>query len=69
MLHIEIQGSSYILLNYYDPNNELNQVKVLRLISVNYRQLILMITYNLFHQEIVILFLINFLMLWEVLHH
>ena len=30
ILHIEIQGSPYILLNYYGPNDESNQVKVLR---------------------------------------
>ena len=30
ILHIEIQGSPYILHNYYGPNNESNQVKVLR---------------------------------------
>ena len=69
MLHIEIQGSPYILLNYNGPNNKLNQIKVLRLISVNYRQLVLIKTYNLFQQEIGILLLINFLMLLEVLHH
>ena len=33
ILHIEIQGSSCILLNYYGPNNESNQVIVLRQIS------------------------------------
>ena len=33
ILHIEIQGSPYILLNYYGPKNESNQVKVLRQIS------------------------------------
>ena len=33
ILHIEIQGSPYILLNYYGPNNESNQVKVLSQIS------------------------------------
>ena len=32
-LHIEIQGSPYILLNYYGPNDESNQIKVLRQIS------------------------------------
>ena len=30
ILCIEIQGSPYILLNYYGPSNESNQVKVLR---------------------------------------
>ena len=30
ILHTEIQGSPYILLNYYGPNDESNQVKVLR---------------------------------------
>ena len=33
ILHTEIQGSSYTLLNYYGPNNESNPVKVLRQIS------------------------------------
>ena len=47
ILHIEIQGSPYILLTYHGPNDESNQVKVLRH-PVNYSQLILMITYNLF---------------------
>ena len=32
-VHIEIQESPYILLNYYDPNNESYQVKLLRQIS------------------------------------
>ena len=33
ILHIEIQRSPYILLNYYGPNDQSNQVKVLRQIS------------------------------------
>ena len=33
ILYIEIQGSPYILLNCYGPNDEWNQVKVLRQIS------------------------------------
>ena len=33
ILRMEIQGNPYMLLNYYGPSNESNQVKVLRRIS------------------------------------
>ena len=32
-LHIEIQGAPYILINYYGPNSESAQVKVLERIA------------------------------------
>ena len=35
ILHIEIQGSPYVLKNYYAPNIELNQVKKLQQIKSN----------------------------------
>ena len=35
ILHIEIQGSPYVLINYHDPNIELNQVKKLQQIKSN----------------------------------
>ena len=33
ILHIEIQGTPYILINYYGPNSESAQVKVLERIA------------------------------------
>ena len=35
ILHIEIQGSPHVLINYYAPNIELNQVKKLQQIKSN----------------------------------
>ena len=35
ILHIEVQGSPYVLINYYAPNIELNQVKKLQQIKTN----------------------------------
>ena len=32
ILHIEIQGSPYIILNYYGPNDESSQLNVLQLL-------------------------------------
>ena len=33
ILHIEIQGSPYIILNYYGPNDESSQLNVLQLLA------------------------------------
>ena len=52
ILHIEIQGSPYILLNFCDSNNESNEVKVLRQISSKLQSINADGgTYNLFWQE------------------
>ena len=37
ILHIEIQESPYVLMNYYDPNIELNQVRKLQQSRVIYK--------------------------------
>ena len=39
ILHKEIQGSPYVLINYYAPNIELNQVKKLQQIKRNLRNM------------------------------
>ena len=36
ILHIEIQESPYVLINYYVPNIELNQVRKLQQIKSNF---------------------------------
>ena len=39
ILHIEIQGYPYILINYYGPNSEFNQVKTIRQIASRLKDL------------------------------
>ena len=35
ILHIEIQGTPYILFNYYGPNDETDQVKLLKQLAIH----------------------------------
>ena len=39
ILHIEIQGTPYILINYYGPNGETDQVKVLKQLAIHLRNI------------------------------